>query len=357
MTAKERVMAALNFKQPDYMPFHTSFWPEFTAAWKAARPADEDTSIAARYPQDIEIAVGDETPYPTRAETLGTDGEYEIRRDGWGRTMRVKPDAYFMHQIDGAYDASGNLKYGEFDPVDLPQRYAHLDATMETLKRQYCVFAKVGGPFIRTYFMTGEIALLMNMAGDPQLAREQVMRTARHLTEIGLEELRRWNLYDTGIWIFDDMASTENPMFSPATAIEIMAPAWGYMVDAFRAAGAEKIIMHSDGNIGPLLDLFIDLGFDGINPVEYKAGLDVVKLHEKYGERLALIGGLSNGLILPKGDPVEVREHVLRIMSAGRDSGLVLGTHSVGPDISPQTWELVWQTYLQHREYPLQLPD
>ena len=356
MNSQQRVMTALDFQQPDYMPFHVDFWPEWAEMWREAHPDCADVDLGDHYGVDIKIAVGDETPYMTKAATLREEDGYEIKRDGWGRTNRVRPDAYFMHQIDNAYDESGELKYGEFDAPDLPERYAALDAVMDDLKQRYCVFVKTGGPFIRTYFMTGEVNLLMNMAGDKELAREQVMRTAHHLAAIGVEQLRRWDLYETGVWIFDDMAATDLPMFSPKTAEEILAPAWGYMVDTYKQAGAKKVVLHSDGNIGPLLDLFIDLGFDGINPVEYKAGLDCVELREKYGDKLALIGGLSNGLILPHGNPEEVKDHTLRMMSAGKEGGMVLGTHSVGPDISLDTWELTCQTYMQYRDYPLNLP-
>jgi hypothetical protein len=355
MTAKERVMAAISFQQPDYMPLELSFWPEFAQKWRQAHPDAGEVSLEEYYGVDIKIAVGDESPYPGRAGILGYDGDYEIRRDGWGRTVRTRQAAQVMHQIDHAYDDTNRLKYGDFEPPDLPQRYARLDEVMDRWKRDFCVFAKTGGPFIRTYFMTGEVNLLTSMAADVQLASEQIMRTAHHLSAIGLEQLRRWDLYDTGVWIFDDMASTQGPMFSPRTAEQVMAPAWAYMVDEFKAAGAAKVILHSDGNIGPLLDLLIDLGFDGINPVEHKAGLDCVKLREKYGDRLALIGGLSNDVILPRGDPDEIRDHVRYIMSAGTEGGLVLGTHSVGPDIAVESWDLVYQTYLQHRNYPLQL--
>lgn len=350
-------MAALNFQQPDYMPMYMSFWPEFTAKWEEAHP-DAAISITDYYDVAVKVVVGDETPYMTQARTLQdeADNGYEIRRDGWGRTIRVKSDAYFMHQIDNAYDAKGNLTYGEFDPPDLPERYARLDPMMDRLKRDYCVFAKTGGPFIRTYFMTGETELLTNMAGDPDLAAEQIMRTARHLTAIGLEQLHRWKLYDTGMWISDDMAATAGPMFSPKTAEKILAPAWSYMYESFKAAGASKVIIDSDGNVGPLLDLFIDIGFDAIYPVEYKAGLDCLKLRDTYGDRLAFFGGLSNGLVLPRGNPEEIVDHTLRIMSAGKEGGLVLGTHSIGPDISLDSWELCMDTCRKYRTYPLQLP-
>ncbi|MBN2452222.1 MAG: hypothetical protein JXR77_17685 [Lentisphaeria bacterium] len=354
MTNQERVMAALRFERPDYLPMIASFWPEFTERWRRAHPG-VNASIADFYDVAVKVIVGDETPYGSQAATLGYENGYEIRRDGWGRTIRVRPDAYFMQQIDNAYAADGTLKYGDFDPPDLPRRYGAYDAVMDQLRRDYCVFAKTGGPFIRTCFMAGEIELLRNMAGDPLLAAEQVMRTAHHLTAIGLVELQRWKLHNTGMWISDDMAGTAGPLFSPRTAERILAPAWAYMVDQFRAAGAGKVILDSDGDVGPFLDLFVDIGFDAIYPVEHRAGLDCVRLRDRYGGRLAFFGGLSNGQILPRGTPAEIVDHTLRVMSAGRDGGLVFGTHSVGPDISLAAWDLCFDTYRRHRAYPLRL--
>ncbi len=356
MTSKERVMTALDYREPDRVPIAPmSFWDEFTQAW-AARTGRDPATIDDHYFVDIAIVVADETTWPSLAGDLGTEGEYSIQRDGWGQIKRVRSAGYFFEQVDVGYDDNGRLRYGEFEPPDLDSRYAAVDAEIDALKDRYCVFAKTGGPFIRTGFLRGEQQWLMDLAADPQMASEMVMRTAHHLTAIGLEELRRWDLYDTGVWIFDDMAATKGPMFSPATAERILAPAWQLMVESFKEAGAAKVILHSDGNIGPLLDLFIDLGFDGINPVEYHTGLHPLELRERYGEKLALLGGLDNALILPRGNPDEVRAHVLEVLAAGVGGGLALGTHSVAPDISVDTMELVREVYLEYARYPLRLP-
>lgn len=352
MTSQERVMTALDFRQPDRVPVLLEIWSQVRLAWERAHP-DATESCSDHFLEDIYIAVGDETPYPSKAGPLGQDGEYLVERDGWGQTRRRRSDGYFFQQVGFAYDERGRLVFGDFDPPHLPERYASLDAHMSELKRRYCVFAKTGGPYIRTCFMRGEENFLMDMAADPALAAELAMRTAVHLAQIGVEELRRWQLQDTGIWIYDDMASTKAPMFSPAAAERILAPAWKHMIDAFRAAGARKVILHSDGNIGPLLDLFLDLGFDGINPVQYNAGLDCVQLRERYGDRLALIGGMDNAGILPRGNPDEVRAHVLYLLTAGREGGLVLGTHSVAPDISLDTLELIRALVLDYGTYPM----
>jgi uroporphyrinogen decarboxylase len=353
MTSKERVMTALDFRRPDRVPVLCEIWSEVRLAWEQANP-DAGESCVDHFLEDIFIAVGNETPYMTQAESLGEEDGYLIERDGWGQVKRRLGDGYFYQQLSYAYDENANLVYGDFDSPLLEERYAGLDARMDQLKQRYCVFAKTGGPYIRTAFMRGEENFLMDMAGDPKLAAELAMRSAMHMAQVGVEEIRRWDLQDTGIWIYDDMAATKGPMFSPATAEVVLAPAWAHMIDAYRAAGATKIIMHSDGNIGPLIDLFLDLGIDGINPVEFHVGLDPVKLRAKYGDRLALLGGLDNAHILPRGDVAEVRAHVLDVLATGRDGGLVLGTHSVAPDISLETMELFRELVLEYGTYPME---
>jgi len=341
MTSKERVMTALEFKAPDRLPLFDSYWPEFVAAWRQAKGLADDCDIRDYYGVDIAIAVGDETLSPTRAEVLEQTPDRTVQRDGWGRVIRTAPGTYFYEQLSNAVNQPADLSRLPMDPPDLDSRYAGLDAQMPALKARFCVFVKVGGPFIRTQFVRGAEDFLCDMAADPAFAHELAATVGRHLISIGLEQLRRWDLYDTGIWIFDDMAGNRGPLFSPQTAERVLVPVWAEMVREFRAAGACKIILHSDGNIAPLIDRFIEIGFDGINPVEPKAGLDVVELRRRYGDRLALLGGLDNAHILPRGEPAEVAQHVRRVAEVGADGGVVVGMHSVGPDIAVETYDMV----------------
>jgi len=341
MTSEQRVLRAFNFELPDRVPLFDSYWAEFVNAWRGEKGLPRDANIQDHYGVDIRIAVGDETLAPSRAAVLEETSEHRIERDGWGQVKRVKKDGYFFEQLEPNVKSHADLDDLYADPPDMPSRYERLDAAMPQLKQRYAVFAKTGGPFIRTCFVRGDETFLMDMAADPDFAAALTMRVADHLIAIGCEELRRWELQDTGIWIYDDMASVNGPMFSPAAAERILAPCWSKMVAAYREAGATHVILHSDGNIEPILDILLDCGFEGINPVEYNAGLDALDLRERYGRRLILIGGLDNATILPRGDRAEVRDHVLRVLEAGRDGGLVLGTHSVGPDIAVATYDYV----------------
>jgi len=128
-------------------------------------------------------------------------------------------------------------------------------------------------------------------------------------------------------------------------------PAYRRMIRAFREAGARKVIFHSDGNIGPLLDMLLDAGIDGINPVEPKAGLDVVALRGKYGKRLSLLGGMCNAHVLPTGTCAEIREATRRILGAGREGGVVIGTHSIADDIPVANYDCFHETVMREGWY------
>ena len=105
------------------------------------------------------------------------------------------------------------------------------------------------------------------------------------------------------------------------------------MVSAFKQAGAARVVLHSDGYIGPLLDMLVTAGVEGINPVEPRTGLHIPTLKAKYGDRLAYIGGMCNSHVLPQGPEAAIREQARQILEAGRDGGVIIGAHSIGPDI------------------------
>ena len=85
--------------------------------------------------------------------------------------------------------------------------------------------------------------------------------------------------------------------------------------------------------------MLIEAGIYGINPVEYKAGMDVLKLKKKYGKKLSYFGGVDNAGILPRGNKREIENHVRPILEAGREGGIGIGTHSIGSDISVETFD------------------
>ena len=56
MTSQERVMTALDFRQPDRVPVLYEIWSEVRLAWEQAHP-DAEESCTDHFREDIFIAV------------------------------------------------------------------------------------------------------------------------------------------------------------------------------------------------------------------------------------------------------------------------------------------------------------
>ncbi len=111
------------------------------------------------------------------------------------------------------------------------------------------------------------------------------------------------------------------------------------MIATLREQGCKHFFFHSDGNIGPLIDLLLEAGFEGLNPLEPRCGLDLVKLRERYDKRVVFFGGICNTQILPRGNKKEIEAHVRPLIELGAEGGLIIGSASIGNDISPQTYD------------------
>ena len=330
MNSRERILTAFDFQPPDRIPRFDNFW-EFPAAWERRLGPPEEMS-------DIRIWVPDESAFPTGSRVLKESSGWVYRVEPWGRTIRERPDAYFVETLDVPIPPGTDPDTVEFESPELNVRYLKgetPEATLQTLaqdKARFCVFGKTGGPYLRTTFVRGEEQFLIDIARDPVLARILADKMADHLIGMGRQLLERWSLGDTGVWIYDDMAYNEGPMFSPDSFEKVFLPAYRRMIDAYKTAGARYVLLHSDGNIMPILDMLVDAGIDGLNPLEKRAGMDAELIRERY-PHLILTGGMCNTETLVKGPVEHIESETRRLIELGRHGGLVIGTHSISPEI------------------------
>ena len=357
MTGKERVKAALNFTEPDRVPrFWQGFWAEFVDNWDQHHDGVDPHDYFA---DDMRLVAANEAPWPNQAGIIEERGDKTIRRTAWGEVKQT-----LQLQNTSAREVMGQLLESavpervdpdtiEFDDPRLDSRYEQAAHQVDQWKDQYYVFCKTGGPYLRAAFLRGEENFWLDVADDPQWARAFVDRIVDHIIIVGLEQLSRYDLYETGIAIYDDVAASWGSFVGPDSYERIFLPALRRMVKAYKDAGAVKVMHHSDGNVSSLLDMWVDAGIDAINPVEFRTGMDPVKIREQYAGRLACVGGLDNCEILPRGDRAEIRDHITHLMEAGKGGGFIIGPHSIGPDISVQTMEYVNELLKQYGRYPL----
>ena len=333
------VRQALSFQTPDRLPVYNGFW-EFEANWRRDRNPWPDASLEDYYWIDLEVAVASEQFFPSRIREIERRGNEVYADDGWGRIVKRRDGAYFAETVEQMLKTPGDLDRLEFESPHIDARYVDfLEEVERHRKKGRAVFVKIGGPFIRSSFLRGETQLLIDLATDQVFAKALVEKVGDHLLEIGLESLNRADAHDFGVWIYDDMCGIDAPMFSPDVFERVLLPVYKRIVACLKSAGARWVVLHSDGNQTPLLDMLIEAGIDGINPVEPSAGMDAVKLIEKYSGRLSIIGGVCNTRILPRGDRDAIRRHVEPLIEAGRNGGLIIGASSIGPDVPVESYE------------------
>jgi uroporphyrinogen-III decarboxylase len=351
MNSPELVLAACAFQQPERIPRFDSFW-EYPASWRERLGPPEELT-------DVTIWVPDETTFPSRARQLQTIGEWHYEVDGWGRTIRKKDGAYFEETLQVAIPDGVDPEKIDFEPATDTIRYLQgassereLLNSLDLAKHRHCVFGKTGGPYLRTTYVRGEAQFLMDIATDPSLAKTLADKMAYHLAEVGVNQIKFWSLQNTGIWIYDDMAYNHGPFFSPDSFEKVFLPAYRTMIQSFKNAGARYVFFHSDGDIRLFLDMLIDAGIDGINPIEPRANMDVNALRERY-PHLILSGGMCNTVILINGPISRIRDETRRLIDLGRLGGFIIGTHSVSPEIPLDhfaAYDEICRTYGYYKE-------
>jgi uroporphyrinogen decarboxylase len=144
-----------------------------------------------------------------------------------------------------------------------------------------------------------------------------------------------------GVWIYGDMAYNQATVCSPKMYRELIWPDHKRIADWAHERGL-KMIYHSDGNILGAIDLYIEAGFDCLQPLEAKAGLDLRKLSPQYGDRISFFGNIDI-MNMATNDIGLIETEIREKLHAGmeRKGYLYHCDHSVPPSVSWETYKSV----------------
>jgi polynucleotide 5'-kinase involved in rRNA processing len=111
---------------------------------------------------------------------------------------------------------------------------------------------------------------------------------------------------------WEDMASKNGALISPAMFREFMTPCYQRIAEFARAHGIEIILVDSDGYIEDLTGLMLEAGVTAVYPCEILAGNDPLRMLDRYPD-VGLIGGLRKEAMY------EGRDAIDREMDRARD--------------------------------------
>ena len=196
-------------------------------------------------------------------------------------------------------------------------------------KDDYCACACVRLGIGVTLLSMGIEAFSYAMVDDPQLIADIHDAYADWTAEVVpmLEEVG----FDL-IWAFDDVAFNSGPILSPAFYRQHILPK-----EKTVAAGFTKpLITHSDGNMTPLLDAWLELGQRAIHPLQPDV-MDIAAVKRQYGRRVALVGNIFMTHLV-RSTPAEIEAEVRdRIETIGAGGGYIISSsNSLTDDMKPE---------------------
>jgi uroporphyrinogen decarboxylase len=168
----------------------------------------------------------------------------------------------------------------------------------------------------KSYMLVGMEELMCLLLTEREAVRELFHRImdfqlgmARHYIAAGVEMAS----------LSDDLGTQNRLLLSRQTIEELLVPEYRRLFDLYRRHGV-LIRFHSCGHIEPLIDLFIELGVDILNPVQASAN-DLRAVRERTAGRMALHGGVPSALLM-KGPADAIRAEARRCMRAlGAEGG------------------------------------
>jgi uroporphyrinogen-III decarboxylase len=156
--------------------------------------------------------------------------------------------------------------------------------------------------------------------------------------------------------IWGDVAYTQDMFFSPDDWRRCFKPVVKAIVDECHSSGI-PVIYHGCGNVRRIFQDFIDIGVDAYNPLEAKAGMDVVSLRRQYGHKIGFCGNLDV-ITWAHGTQEEIRKMVLSKLNAAKGGGyIVQSDHSVPSNVSGENYDFVVQLVREYGKYPLSLGE
>jgi uroporphyrinogen decarboxylase len=144
-----------------------------------------------------------------------------------------------------------------------------------------------------------------------------------------------------GAFLFDDMGYRNASLFSPDMYRDLLKPHHTRACDFFHQNNL-PVILHSCGRVSGLVPDLVDAGFDCLQPLEVKAGMDLVGLKEEFGDRLAFMGGIDVRTMAHP-DPGVIEEEIRSKIPAARKRGgyIFHSDHSVPDNVSWDQYQRV----------------
>ncbi len=365
----------LRHQEADRVPVSDFFWGGFIKRWREELGLAPDADIYRYYDLDWLQLTPNLDPHIKPFEILRQDAAEVVVRTGFEAVIRKRFDLPMPAFVQFDTDTVEKMAAFQFDDAWDERRYFRpgddqLNGVGDSFSRNLPSFVDRLNAVAAEFPVFGGVCeaheMLWRIVGPENamlwigMYPDQVARFVERIFEFCLEAVRAQikaaNGKLDGMVIWGDVAYTKTLMFSPEYWRRHFKPGVAALVRECHDHGL-PVIYHGCGNVNRIFEDFIEIGVDAYNPLEAKAGLDVVDLRRRFGHRIGFCGNMDVAL-WANGTREELRQAVLRKLNAAKGGGFIFQSdHSVPSNVSAERYEYVLGLVRKHGTYPLDLAE
>ncbi len=382
-TSRERVVAALEHREPDRVPVDLN--PSYDSY------LDLKLHLGLEIEEQIKPNLAMEViPHPAVSGALGVDlisvklGSPRGRRsstcanglvkDEWGVLYRPVKQPGGGSYMEAVHHPLAEATIDDLERYPWPDPFAsgRGEEAANSARRLHedtglALVGRFGGPIIETaMYLVGWQAWLERLATEPDFAGlllDRITDIHMGLDRVGLETTGRYlNILKLS---GEDLGTQDGPLYSPTMFRSLLLPRLRRRWQAARSYLSEvnpsvKLMLHSCGSIRPYIPDLIAAGIQVLDPVQPRAAhMDAPELKREFGLQLTFHGGVDIQQVLPFGTRQAVEEEVRRcVRDYAPGGGYILApSHAVQADTPPANVVAMCQAAHRYGQYPLPAAD
>ena len=320
MNSRERVLTAVNHREPDRVPITFDAQPEVYEV--LYRHFGIDNRGALWDALHVDTWLEGPVVNDPREKKL-SEGLFQNR---WGYRTKLQPytvgdktgyyEEIVYHPLADVQSIHELEQYPFYTPIDqatlddLHARAKHLYETTE-----YALMLNGAGSLYEwAQTLRGWDVFMMDLAGDPAFAGALLAKLAdAHIRRME-QVLPAVEGYIQAIQVGDDLGMQSGPQISPRLYRKVVKPWHKELYQYIHQHTDAKLFLHTCGSVYAFIPDLIEIGVDILNPVQVSAkDMDTRQLKREFGKDITFWGGgCDTQHVLPFGTPAEVKDEVKR---------------------------------------------
>lgn len=347
----------------DHMTFKANVRPLFTEIfgpivglkeeWEAQGATPEELSFSAfRYRCEsrghIPVNTGRQGGHTP--EIIEETDDHILSRDALGRLMKLHKGFATLplpldHPVKTMDDWLKIKPWYEFSEDRFRKNWEA--AAREHLANNRVVAVGIPGGFDEPRQLMGEAEVCIAYYEQPELIHDMLKTMGDTAVKV-LDRVSKAVQVDM-LSVHEDMAGKSGSLAGPKQIGEFIAPYYRRVWDMLADRGARLFDQDSDGDMNSVIPAFMEAGVNLMHPMEPAANMDIVKIREQYGTRLAFYGGIDKHVIRRSREEI-VAELEYKIPPMIRTGGCVLALDHRIPNGTPlenyrfyiqKVWEII----------------